>query len=97
MAKLVAVHAMKLYGRVAVQIQSFLTDTLNVDEQSVSRSGRLTQGEETQVPATYWIGDWVDLTFCKVALRKRRNSPSGAIIMAALPPSTPAITAPKSE
>lgn len=53
MAKLVAVHAMKLYGRVAVQIQSFLTDTLNVDEQSVSRSGRLTQGEETQVPATY--------------------------------------------
>jgi len=39
----------------------------------------------------------VDLTFCKVALRQRRNSPSAAVTKAAVPPNTPAITAPKSE
>lgn len=39
----------------------------------------------------------MDPTFCKVALRQRRNSPSAAVTKAALPPTTPAITAPKSE
>jgi hypothetical protein len=34
---------------------------------------------------------------CKVALRQRRNSPSAAVTKAALPPSTPAISAPVRE
>jgi hypothetical protein len=45
-------HAMKMYGRVEVQLHALLTSELDGGEWSASRYGRF-------YPCTHWIGGWV--------------------------------------
>jgi hypothetical protein len=49
---------MKAYGGMDVQIYIFLTLALVGGEWSVSSPSRFTPGE--RVPATHWIGGWVE-------------------------------------
>jgi hypothetical protein len=66
-------HAMKTYGRVAVQLQALLTSVLDGGEWSASQPGRLTPRERT--PGTHRIGIWVGpRTGLVVEKNKRENA-----------------------
>jgi hypothetical protein len=48
---------MQMHGRMEVQFQVFLTQTLDGGESSALLPGRLTA--EERAPGTHWIGSWV--------------------------------------
>jgi hypothetical protein len=63
-------YAMKAYVGVDVYIHIFLTSALAGGESPASRPGSFTPGEK--VPATHWIGGWVDPRASLDVVEKRK-------------------------
>ena len=61
-------HAMKLHGRVELQLHIFLTSTLDKCKQSDSRPSRFING--AAAPFSYHVADWVGRTAGLVAVGK---------------------------
>jgi hypothetical protein len=53
-------HNIKMYGRVEIELYTFLTSAPDGGEWSTSRQGHFTPTEK--VHDTHWIGAWMDLS-----------------------------------